>query len=252
MTYIESKRLKIIWCFSLGLILQGIPVNAGFRPLIKPHLPENNISACKKEIQKAIYALKNNTPENFEFECTKGVVSMLCVSTASAIATNWKLFVTQNSILFGVKKDEIKSHGNDPFSFQTWRGINVFNTGCGMSYGSKGDEKISCIKPHTIDTTLWDIDVTPSISSSTAARMALTLWKKEDSLQPIEVQDAILFVAQTTSTPRLIWYVPGIKHLLDPEYRYGIHCIIDAHTGVIPKPKDCTAIPNAQESQDIK
>ncbi len=235
---IRARFLILLVCILGGLILQGPPLNATFRSLIKSTPPKNNLSACNKNVQKAIHSLSKTTSENMEFECKEGVVNILCVSTSIAITKDWKSFIIQNSTLFGMENKEIKFFGpHEPLGFfQTWRGVDIINTGLAISLDDRGSKIIACISPHTIDTTRWNIDTKPNISSSTAASIALTQWKKETPLQITKVNQVSLFIYQTSSTPRFIWNVVGIKE------GFSIDCVIDATTGALLDRKELTTI----------
>ena len=246
-TSIHQKRFRFVWCFFCALILQGAPLNAGFKRLIKLDPPNNDISTCKTEIQKAISALVKTSPGNIEFECNKGIVSRLCVSTSTEIGANWQSFITKNATLFGIKKDEIRFHGENEqlWLTQMWKDVDIRNTGASIYRETRKNKTMSCISPRTIDTTHWTVDTKPTISSSTAANIVLKLWQKEAPTLTVEVDDVQLSVYLTTSGPRLIWAIIGAKSVMGDSYR--IYCDIDAHTGLPPEAKYCTTSPDGQE-----
>jgi len=244
----------ILGSAGLALVFLTSSLSAGFKRLIRDQdlLPKNNVQECNKEIKARILNL--SATEKVSFACDAGIIIRLCVPSPSSIYPDWKSFVINNPVLLGLKDNEYKFFETDGQTnlVQTWRGLDIRNTGVLRENLSVKDQRWFCMRPYTIDTSGWKLNVKPSISSATAVDSVLSYcetslpkpqrtginWSSfvkiltTEKTQPsCEMTGVVLEIAQSAShSPILIWKISGKRNHSDG--KDDIYCEIDAHTGL--------------------
>lgn len=273
MKIIHQLRMPLIFILEgLALIFLALPSKASFKRLLRDDelRPKNETFKCKKEVRARILSLLAH--DNISFDCDNGLIKQLCVHETSPINTDWKFFIANNPMLFGMQENEFRFHETNGRLdlMQTWRGVHIRSTRIWWSNLSIKGNKLTCIHPYTVDTSNWDLEVKPFISSTTAAATVLkqcenssceaprktpretpqiTTWSKlvewltaekpylSHEITPpkkpsCKITEIATKISQSSisSIPTLIWEVSGSRHCQDCKDVFS--CDIDAHTGL--------------------